>query len=78
MIINYRKLKKQIKPIKGQFYVDRNGKLTAVKGYHFTVLLTQADKGLFGIAKDGSKTSFMKVMASIIRHNLMFRKEYSL
>lgn len=78
MVINYRKLKKQIRPIHGQFWVDHNGRLTRIKGYRFEVLLTQAGKGMFSIAREGSKTSFMKVMTLIIHNNWEFRKEFTL
>lgn len=78
MTINYRKLKKQIRPIHGQFWVDHNGHLTRIKGYRFEVLPAQADKGMFGIAREGSKTSFMKVMTLIIHNNWEFRKEFTL
>lgn len=78
MTINYRKLKKQISPIYGQFWVDHNGRLTRIKGYRFEVLPTQADKGMFSIAREGSKTSFMKLMTLIIHNNWEFRKEFTL
>lgn len=79
MTINYRKLKKQIRPI----YADLStptGRHEYVAGYLFQPTYDQFfNKGLHRIQMlGGSKTSFMKAMKVLIRHDEDLRKEFTL
>lgn len=62
MIVNYSKLKKQIKAIDD--------------GYRF--MPTEEQEELFGIYKIGSKKSFMKCMVYLVKADAEFYKEFAI
>ena len=67
MEINYRKLKKQIKP----FAPEAGG-----QGYIFIATDEQKKNGIDSVAKKGSKTSFMKALVYYVMMLDEFRSEF--
>lgn len=68
MAINFKKLKKQIHPLKPE---------AAGKGYIFIATDAQKDNGLFSIAKVGSKRSLMNVLVWTISDDEDWSNEFT-
>lgn len=69
MAINFRKLKKQIKP----FMPEAGG-----PGFIFIATAEQNMKSITSIAKQGSKKSLMKALSYLIAVDEDFREEFAL
>lgn len=68
MVINYKKLKKQI----------RTDKFYGTYEHMFVATPEQRHQGMVNISYRGSKTSFIKAMRQMIRLDEDFRREFSL
>lgn len=68
MTINFRKLKAQIKPFKPE----------VKSGYIFIATDEQKRKGMFSIAKPGSKRSLLSILKWQINSDIDFKNEFSL
>ena len=68
MVINFRKLNRQVLPFKPE----------TKQGFIFIATDEQKESGLFSIAKVGSKRSLMTILVDTINFDEDFKREFSI
>lgn len=72
MVVNFKKIKSQIKPFKPE--EDFKGR----KGYMFIATKEQKDKGVCSVKKPGSKRGLIAALVEFIRYDADFKREFTL